>query len=253
MDSASTNKMPVYRRVTWIAGAVLLLLYGGLFAAVWMSGLIPGRKGPLVPVATPTPVPTATGPRNLIYPPPRADMLRSDDLSTGLDGWSSLYGNGKMENIKEQLVLQTNRMMQPALAINSKLLDAGTKYYIQADLATDTLPAGGYGLVFGASDSLGTFYLFDCTPPLNKCRLLKITGSDTDTLIADIEAELERYPNPNTLSVYFDDGRMELYANGDLVSSYTDKQPFRYTGVGVLVWFPGFRVLADDFQGYSEK
>lgn len=253
MDSASNRKMPVYRRVTWIAGAVLVLLYAGLFAAVWMSGLIPDRKGALAPAATPTPAPTATGPRALIYPPPRADMLRSDDLSTGLDGWYSLYANGKMENIKGQLVLQTNRRGQPALAVNAKLLDAGTKYYIQADLATDTLPTGSYGLVFGASESLGTFYLFDCTPPLNTCRLLKITGSDTDALIADIKAELEPYPNPNTLSVYFDDGRIELYTNAELVSSYTDKQPFRYTGVGVLVWFPGFRVVADNFQGYSEK
>jgi hypothetical protein len=42
---------------------------------------------------------------------------------------------------------------------------------------------------------------------------------------------MKPYPEVNTLGVYFNKGQIELYINGILVTSYTDMQPYHFSGL----------------------
>jgi hypothetical protein len=256
MNTPPTNDMPAFRWITIIAAVVLVLLFAALLGAIWLAGLVPGLKSPISISQTPTatPRPTApSAPHVLVYAPPSTAALRAEDFSSGLDHWSLYYPVGKMELIDGRIVLQANRSNSIAVALNPDFITAGAKYYVQADFSTDVTTSGAYGLVFGASYEGGTFYLFGCNPQFQSCRLLRHTRGAWEPLLERAQAELRALPEPNTLSVYFDNGRMELYTNGNLLTSYIDDAPFHSTGVGALVSSPGFRLFADNFFGYSEK
>jgi hypothetical protein len=256
METPPDPRMPRTRWITVCAGILLILLYAALFVGVAYGGLLPWtRKSTVIqntPVPTPTPVAVST-PHILVYQPPSASIIRSADFSSGLGDWSLLYPVGKIESIDGRLVLQSKIFSQPVIGVNQDFIASAPKYYVQAEFSTDVPSDGGYGLVFGANKQGGTFYAFEVAPGFTMCRLWRFTQGRWDQLGKDIPAEFAAYPEPNILSAYFDVGRIELYINGGLLWSYIDNDPLRFTGVGVFVLQPGFRLYADNFFAYSEK
>lgn len=163
------------------------------------------------------------------------------------------YPYGKIEMIHGKLILQTNLDDTYLIGKSAEFDLSEGAYYVQADFATDIEEAYSYGLVFGFNESLGTYYMFDVSPATGYYRLLKFNTGKWDELIPFAEVTINSYPEVNTLSVYFDGGDIELYINGELISSFNDKTYFKSGGTGVFVNDSGFRLIIDNFFAYSEK
>ena len=258
MEEPNSQSVPWYRVVTIIAGVVLILLYTTLVIALGATGVLPWPKASLPiaskPTATPTPTITVLStPRILVHAPSDASIVRTMDFSKGIDGWQLYYVNGKVENIKGQLVLQSNITNQAAIAMNASFLSPGAHYYVQADFTTDIPTNGGYGLVFGADRKVGTYYLFDLWPRAHVARLQRVTQGSFQQLGKSAAVHLATSLQSNTLSVYYDRGYIELYLNGTQMLTYTDTEPLHSTGIGAFVSGPGFTVKMDNVFGYSIK
>jgi len=248
MDDLSTHEKPRPRPFTIVAGGCLvmlcLLLIAGTILFGYQQSVI--RRSP---TATPTSVPTPY----LIREPVDPRAVMKEDFSSNKNDWSLYYPNGKLEVINGKLVLQSNVQNGFVIGESKRFFPSGETYYLQADFTTDVEKAYPFGLIFGFNESLSSYYLFEITPQTEYYRLLKFNSGKWDELISYSQNAINPYPQVNTLSVYFDKGNMELYINGDVVSTFLDKDLFRSSGVGVFVSNSGYRLIVDDFFIYGEK
>jgi hypothetical protein len=83
--------------------------------------------------------------------------------------------------------------------------------------------------------------------------LFKYTQGKWDELVPLSRSAIKPYPEVNTLSVYFNQGNIDLYINGSSVASYSDKGPFHSTGLGAFANDAGYRLIVDNFFAYDEK
>ena len=155
-----------------------------------------------------------------------------------------------------KLILQSNASGYFAIATNGMplLVLNGGKYYVQADFTTDGYADSIYGLVFGFDRTLNTFYLFEVQPQTSMFSLIKHTPEKWSPLIllSSSNGALKAFPQVNTLSAYFNQGGIELYINGNLESSYSDKEPFQSGGFGAYLDNSGSRLIVDNFFAYSD-
>ena len=205
---------------------------------------------------SPTPAPTS-GPHILVHQPVNYDKVRMEDFSTNAYDWSAYYWFNKVELLDGKLLLQSNRTGYGALTTctDNDLTWCFThqkKYYLQADFATSAYPTQPYGLVFGMDSATGNYYSFDILPSFHRFMLLKRAASDWDTLVPlTTTVAIRPYPEVNTLSVYFNGGRIELYVNGKSVSTYTDTNPYTGGKFGASVAGPGFELIVDNFFAFG--
>jgi hypothetical protein len=235
--------------VTLIAGGCLAVLYT-VFCALALavgSSQVASRNSP---TSTPTVTPV---PQVLVHTPSDPGRVIHEDFSSDKNLWGMYYENGKLEIINGRMVLQSGVTNGIEVGTSRKLAPTGDRYYLQADLSTDTETTNSYGLVFGASQSLGTYYLFELWPQNGTYRLFKFNTGKWTELIPATPVELHPYPFSNTLSVDFDRGTIGLFVNGNLVSEYTDGDYFQSKGIGMYVNNMGYRLLVDDLFIYSEK
>jgi len=235
--------------ITLIAGGCLTVL----FTSLCMLVLIVGRNQIAV-LNGPTPTPTLTPvPRILVHSPSDQSKVIHEDFSSNKNLWALYYDPGKLEVVNGKMILQSNVANNYEIGTSRTLAPNGGRYYIQADLSTDTETSDPYGLLFGSSRSLGTYYMFEIQPQRGTYRLSKYNAGHWKELIPATSVELNPHPFSNTLSVYFDHGKMELYINGSLASTYTDKDFFQSRDLGMFVSNTGYRLLVDDLFLYSEK
>lgn len=249
MNSPEGDRIPVYRIVTIIAGVVLVLLFVALVAALGIGGILPSNTD-FSPSATP--VLTST-PYILVHKPAKNQPVRFEAFTFGLQQWRLATPFGKIEDIEHKLVLQSYVANMIAVAVNSGFIAPSRRYYLQADFVTDTPTGQAYGLVFGSNEQAGTFYTFELWPYSKTCLLTRFTEGKWDKLASGNCASLHAYPGKNTLSIFFDDGRIELYLNGNSVLFFVDKGPLRSAGIGVYVSNAGFRLIVDNLFAYSEQ
>jgi hypothetical protein len=244
-DFAGTSgKSRIWARV--FAAGCLVILYLVLCSIV---GLI-GRKE-LADRNAPTPTPTDIPvPHILVHAPIDQSKVLYDNFSSNHNDWELYYG-GKIEVIQGKLVLQSVIPDMVGIGTSGQISPSSETYYIQADLFTDIDTGIAYGLVFGLNRSLGTYYLFEIIPNAG-FRLFKANAGNWTELIPFTRAKMRRYPNANTLSVYFDKGFMELYINGELVSEYTDEEFLHSRDFGVYVDNSGYRLLVDNLYVVDE-
>lgn len=249
MDQQPRNTKPGFRWFTKLAGGCLVLLFLMLGATAIIVRPLEYIRNKSV---TPTVVPTQA-PQILVHQPLDKSGVIKEEFSSNEREWSLYYPYGKVEIINGKLILQSNMEQRYVIGRSRDFDFLNERYYIQADFSTDVDQAYSYGLVFGISDSLGTYYMFEVAPKTEYFRLLKFNNGKWDELVPFTNSILKPYSEANTLSVYFDEGDMELFINGDLVSSVSDNNFFRSTGVGVFVQSNGYRLIVDNFFGYEEK
>jgi hypothetical protein len=254
MAEIQSGETPKDKWPTILAGGCLVILYIILCIIVATTGFVYKGRFPQFAGDLPTPTMIATPtPGILVRPPDNQHMTKFEDFASDLGDWSLYYQNGKVQVVSGKLILESNLFGHPALSENPKFISVSETYYVQADFTTDTSGQQLYGLVFGLSESSDTYYLFSITPGTHNYQLYKYNTGKWDELVPNSSANLLPYPEANTLSVYFEKGNIELYINGNLMSSYLDKQPLQFNGVGAYVGDSGYRLIVDNFFAYSVK
>ena len=249
MNQQTNKSRPSFRWLTYLAGGYLLFMFFVLGAIIFV--LKPYRTFP-ENSATPSPVVTPT-PHILVHQPVNKDSILYENFSSNKHEWEIYYPYGKLEIINGKMILQTNIEKRYLIGRSSEFDLPEKTYYVQADFTTDVDKAYSYGLIFGFNYDLGTYYMFDISPKAGLYRLLKYNTGKWEELIPFTQTSLNPYPEVNTLSVYFDQGNIELYANGNLISNFSDDDFFRSAGVGVFVNDAGYRLIVDNFYAYAEK
>jgi hypothetical protein len=204
------------------------------------------------PSSTPT-IAATPAPHILVRQPANKSSVIREDFSSNKHEWGLYYPYGKLEIINEKLILQSNIEQRFVIGKSREFDYLEQPYYIQADFSTDIDHGFAYGLIFGISDSLETYYLFEVAPKTGYFRLSKYNTGKWDELVPFTQGTVKPFPEANTLSVYVDAGDIELYINGEIVSSFSDKNFFRSTGVGVFVMNNGYRLIVDNFFAYGGK
>jgi hypothetical protein len=235
----------------------ILLFTGGclgiLYLALCVLASIAGYKQ-VVTSTAPSPTPTITPiPQMLVHRPSDPSNVIHEDFSSNKRHWRLYYSNGKLELINGKLILQSNLQDSYTIGTSSYVAPKAKRYYAQADFSTDIQTPHSYGLVFGSDRSKETFYFFEIQPNGKRFHLSKFDSGQWTELVPSTEAELSPFPHINTLSVYFDQGKMELYINGNQVAEYSDQDFFPSSDVGMFMSDRGYRLLVDDFFIYSEK
>ena len=252
MDQKSPTTRSSFRLFTNLAGGCLFFLFLILGAAMFALNPIQYIRDKS---ATPTPIITQI-PRILAHEPDdktKVINVIKEDFSSNKREWGLFYPNGKLEIINGKLILQSNLEQRYVIGRSREFDFLNEKYYVQADFTTDVDNGYSYGLVFGISDSLGTYYMFEVVPRTGYFRLLKYNNGKWDELVPLTYSVLKPYSEENTLSIYFDAGDIELFINGNLVSSFSDNNFFQSKGIGVFVQSTGYRLIVDNFFAYDEK
>jgi hypothetical protein len=251
MKSMIPQKGSGPRWLTIFIGAYLLFLY----MVLCLTAFIFNNRQLLSKLGNfPTPTASATPtPHILVHQPVGNNEVKHEDFSTNNPDWGLSSPFGKLEVINGKLILQSNTSGYFVIGENQKLISPGQKYYVQADFFTDIDTDKSYGLAFGLNQSTGTFYLFEVWPQTSDFRLFKYAAGDWGELIPFSHGNIRSYPEANTLSVYFNMGNIQLYINGELVSTCVDDSPLQFTGVGAFSNNSGYRVIMDDLFIYNEK
>ncbi|HUI88516.1 MAG TPA: hypothetical protein VLX61_07290 [Anaerolineales bacterium] len=257
MDHPAPKAAPKYRWITRLAGGFLVLLWLGFCAFLVLAGYQIRYQIPVLSNSLPTPtagpVPT---PHILVHAPPDINSTVFEDFSSNQREWGAAVPGSKVEVVDGKLILQSNTSGYYAIATNGQplLVLNGGKYCVQADFTVDHLANAMYGLVFGFDRATGTFYLFDIQSETATFSLLKHTPQKWEQLLplSNSGGALLPYPQANTLSIYFDQGAMELFINGHLVGSFWDKEPFQFGGYGAYLETTSLRLVVDNFFAYSD-
>lgn len=252
MDLQPQTAKPDFRWVTQLAGGCLLFLFLMLCA----TGAFAFRASQIASIPSPTPTLAATPTPHILVRQPadkKKNSVMYEDFSSNKREWGLYYPYGKLEIINGKLILQANTKDRFVIAKSREFDYLSEPYYIQADFSTDIDNGFFYGLIFGISNSLESYYLFEVSPKPGNFRLLKYHNENWEELVPFTQAVLKPFPEANTLSVYFDTGNIELYINGEFVSSFSDSKFLRSSAVGVFAMNDGYRLIVDDFFAYGEK
>ena len=249
MDDLATKTNRKRSPITVFAGGCLAVLYLALCIIVVVVGRkqIADRNAP-TSTTTLTPIPHI-----LVRSPSTQSAVIHEDFSSNEKDWGLYFDYGKLEVINGKLILQSDVPNGIGVGTSKQFSPASENYYLQADFSTDIDMSSSYGLVFGLNKSLATYYLFEIWPQAGSFRLFKYNAGKWAELIPFSHVEMRPYPQANTLSIYFDKGRIELYINGKSVSKYSDKDFFQSKDVGVFVNNSGYRLIVDDFFVFDEK
>ena len=235
---------------------IVLLAMTMIFAAMYREKLpiISNYFSTATAAITTTPRQTPT-PHLLIEPASKDTFVLKEDFTTNKNDWSSYYSSQKVEVKDGKLFLESFYAGNTGIAecyckapLNNQFAD---KYYFQVDVSTESATDESYGLIFSLSPEEG-FYIFTVT---NRqfYALDKRSVDKWDTLASGTSRAILPYPVANTLSVYFDNGEMRLYINGQKVISYKDKKPIKKGELGMYVNDGNFKLIADNLFAYSIK
>ncbi len=242
MDDQAVKKISKRRPFTLLAGVYLIILYLCLCLIIIFVG-----RQQVASINLPTPtVAISPVPHILVQQSSSQTNVLHEDFSSNKLDWGLYYDFGKLEIIDGKLILQSN-IGGGTVGISDKFAPTSLKYYLQADFSTDIETTSAYGLVFGMNQSLDTYYLFDLLPRSSGVQLFKYNAGKWTPLTNYLPIKTNSFPQSNVLSVYFDNGNMQLYVNGDLASKYLDQDYFQSKDVGVYADNMGYRLIVDDF------
>ena len=120
-------------------------------------------------------------------------------------------------------------------------------YYFQAEVVEDRPSTVGLGLVFAINQAKSGFYIFNIRPASADYSLYKFSNGQFTALIDWTPSPAVKfYPFVNTIGVSYLEGNIQLYANGEQLASYLDKQPYKGGQIGFAVQSDGVRLLAQN-------
>ena len=197
--------------------------------------------------ASPTPtklVPAIIGPQ-----PPAGVTIFHEDFSTNQRSWIPFYNDMDATVSAGVIVVESYNKGYVALAVCDCETYNGS-YYIQADLKLDQSNPVLYGLAFSINDQ--GYYIVEMNARNHMYSIYKLVDGAWDTLVENMYAgAIVDYPQTNTLGVYFDRGRIDVYINGGLAGTVTDQNPYIGGGFGLYVDDSTVILTADEVYAYQ--
>ncbi len=209
------------------------------------------------PSATPTYTPTLTATMtptpHLLLAPPQDVIVRTETFDESARTWNAYYSNTTVRVKDGKLLLKSNETGYIGIAICS-----GCTYeqilYLQAELLLEKNLPIEHGLAFCASSLDDNFYTFLINQSYSSYSLLKHKRDSWDTLISNQSTDvINKYPASNTVSVYFDQGKMNMYINDQLVDSFIDTEPLKCSWAGIVIDNGTLNLMVDNIFTYTMK
>lgn len=210
----------------------------------------------LTPSFTPTPTltSTTTPTPHLGLAAPQGVEVLNDTFETNAGGWSPFFPYNTVDIQNGKLTVLSTGVGLRGIALCTNCVTSGQTLYVQAEVIPEKRSPLDHGLVFCANSNEATFYAFMINLTYSFYNVYKHEGKDWNTLISNVQTDaINKFPASNTLGVYFDQGRMDLYINDQLVDSYTDSQPFQCSSAGIMINSGRLNLYADNFYTYTVK
>ncbi len=206
----------------------------------------------LTPTPPPTHTPTVTPTPHVLLDPPEGVTVLEETFDYNTRGWDAYYANNTLRIRDGKLFIQSNKTGYIGLALCFDCTDFTQTFYFQAELLPEEDTPIQYGLTYCAAASGGKFYTFLINAQRGTYDLLRHNEDSWQPLVSNASApSIQRHPVSNTLGVYFDDGKMDLYINNVLVESYTDPNPPVCKWSGFIVDDGKVNLLADNVYMYN--
>lgn len=203
-----------------------------------------------IPSATSQPSVTQE-PDFLVYPPTGTEYAVRETFDDNKNHWKAYYP-GRVTSVRDGHIRVVS--YEPGYVSVASCDGCGEfwdNFYLQADLALSKFSNVSYGVTFCVSEN-NNYYVYLVNYNSFKYSLFKLVDDEWNTLIdATYSDQIRAHPNTNTLSVYFDQGYMELFVNGFMVDSYTDPDPFSGGGIGLIVDDAGAELYGDNVFAYQ--
>lgn len=208
----------------------------------------------LTPTKTSTPSPTITPTPHLLLAAPQDVTVLEETFDSNSRGWDPYYSNNTLRVKDGKLLIKSDETGFIGIAICIDCMDYEQTLYLQAELLLDEGTSHQHGLAFCAASKDNEFYTFMINQKNSYYNLYKHRGDEWETLIGNARTDaINKYPASNTLGVYFDQGKMELYINNIQVESYTDDSPFQCSWAGVIIDDGPLNLVADNVFSYTVK
>lgn len=209
------------------------------------------------PTHTPTPTlaPTITPTPHLLLAAPEGVTVVEETFDSNTRGWIHYYSSNAMNIDNGELSIRSKEVGYIGVAACMGCVGVAEQtLYLQADLRLAKNSPIDHGLVYCAASKNDSFYAFRINQAFSYYMLSRHYDEDWDTLIAGTRTDvIHKYPASNTLSVYFDQGKMDLYINDQLVDSYVDPEPFACSWLGIIIDNGTLNLMADNLYAYTVK
>jgi hypothetical protein len=259
-ENVTENKIGASNNTSVVIMICSLLICMVLFACMMILAAIYRSEIPIVknyfPAITPT---NTTVPHILVHTPSDNWPTLIEDFTTNQNNWNvAYYYDSKVEVKNGKLFIESfDRGIAMATCACKRIEDVrfNNTYYLQADLSPEKPTSKNYGLAFsiGIIDNYDSFYEFSINPRQGRYYLQKQLGDDWIDLLSGSSKMIKTYPETNTLSVYFDHGSIELFINGEKITTYIDNDPINTGAIGFIANDSYFKLVVDNLFAYNKK
>lgn len=200
------------------------------------------------PTATSSPTPTATftpTPDVLLTSVSQMEPAFKEDFSSNQYKWIPRFDSNTVLIEDGVLHLRSEKTGYIGLSTCTSCPLTSDTFYFQGDVSLQETKSETFGLVFCLKND--SYYTFSIRQTQRNFDLYKHSTQGWEN-IASRERSLmiKKFPEPNTLGVFFDHGEINLYINNVMVYSYKDNEPYKCSRMGFYVNDGEINMLADN-------
>jgi hypothetical protein len=217
------------------------------------------------PTATITPTPTITFTPTITYTPtvsptphallepPNGVKVFAEKFDNNKLRWNGFYNNVTYAVKQGELTFSSNKKGYIGLTECNDCPATGNTFYYQAEVYTDQETDVSQGLAFCMNGYENDYFSFVVDSKNRLYSLFKnIAKGDWSIIYNGLPSNaIRHYPEHNTLAVYFDRGKMDLYINGVKIQSYPYPDVLSCKTVGLFVDDGNTTIHADNVFLYS--
>ena len=218
----------------------------------------PAPPATLTPTITMTPTithtPTITLTPHALIPAPEDAKVFNEQFDSNKKNWVSFYGENTTVIKEGKLYLRSDKAGYGALALCYRCSKLDKAFYFQVEVIPAEKTSIQHGIAFCATGPTDEYYVFLIDSVSGTYSLNKRALQGWQTLFTAVYSQsISQYPISNTLAVQFDQGKMNLYINGNLVNTYTDPDPIACSAIGIFIDGALVDVIADNIYSYEMK
>lgn len=258
-EDEKNRRKPVFWFILGLGG---LCLFGYLMLIVYLykpdpqfliSQYLPSPTVASTQTPNPTPTPTTTytaTPDVFLTSISQVDPVFKDDFSSNQYNWLPHYDNNTVLVENGTLSLRSNETKEIGVSTCAACPLTENTFYFQGDVSLQENEPKDYGIAFCLRSQ--SYYAFSIHQGLRRFGFYKHSSQGWEILTDNMRSTLiERFPKSNTLGVFFDNGKINLYINNMLVYSYLDDKPHKCGKLGFFVNGGKLTMLADNVMVYE--
>ena len=209
--------------------------------------------------ATPTPTSTST-PTPTITPTPdifltaiqESNPIFKDGFDSNQNNWEAEFRNNTVNVANGTLILRSKEKGFVGTSYCSSCPDSGDSFYFQAKVFIRADTSQRFGLAFCKEPDSQNYYTFSINQKHNTFDFFKHSSRGWEILARNRSSPAtKKYPDTNSLGVFFEHGKIILYVNNTLTYSYQDDKPFNCNRLGFFVSNGISNMYADDVEIYT--